>query len=251
MLLIDYLYTLISYFKQPRKRKWIKLSKSLSNKIGLEIGGPSNFFSLGGYFPVYLFGKQIDVVNFSTDTVWEGSIKEGMNYHYYKKKSGYQYIAEATDLNKVNDQKYDFVLSCHSLEHVANPLKALFEWKRIMKSKGIIMLVLPFKENTFDINRPFTNFYHLLEDYKNGIDESDTTHFEEIIKLHEVGRDSGFVSAEAFKERLQNNLTNRCAHHHVFSNSVVKEMLEHVGFTVIEQEIVPPFHLVTYAQLTV
>ena len=50
---------------------------------------------------------------------------------------------------------------------------------------------------------------------------------------------------------MQNNLTNRYTHQHGFTNSVVKEMWEHVGFTVIEQEIVPPFHLVTYAQLTV
>jgi len=249
MQLFPYLYTLISYLKQPRKRKWIKLSKTLTNCNGLEIGGPSTFFSLGGYFPVYLFGKQIDVANFSTETVWEGSINEGMNYHYFKNKIGYQYIEEATDLKKIDDKKYDFVLSCHSLEHVANPLQALFEWKRILKPNGSLILILPYKETTFDINRPFTTFNHILEYFQNGINESDTTHFDEILSLHDINNDIGYISADAFKIRLENNLTNRCAHHHVFSTDVVKEMLNYVGFKVIEQEIVPPFHLATFAQL--
>ena len=246
----SYLYTIVSFIKQTRKRKWIQLSKSLSQKNGLEIGGPSTFFSVGGYFPVYLFAKQIDVANFSTETVWEGNINEGMNYHYFKNKTGYQYIAEATDLKQINKEKYDFVLSCHSLEHVANPIQALFEWKRILKPNGNLILVLPYKENTFDINRAFTTFEHLIEDYNNKVNESDTTHFEEILALHDRKNDIGFISDEAFIERLQNNLTNRCAHHHVFSKEVVCKMLNYVGFNVIEQDIVPPFHLVTFAQLT-
>jgi len=250
MQLSAYLYTAISYIKQPRKRKWIKLSKSLKNKQGLEIGGPSTLFALGGYFPVYIFAKQIDVANFSNNTVWEGSINEGMNYQYFKNKIGYQYIAEATDLKQINTNKYDFVLSCHSLEHVANPIQALFEWKRILKHEGNLILILPYKENTFDINRPFTTLEHLIEDYNNKVNESDTTHFDEILVLHDKKNDIGFISDESFKERLQHNLINRCAHHHVFSKEVVKGMLNYVGFNVIEQEIVPPFHLVTFAQLT-
>ena len=191
----------------------------------------------------------MDGVNFSSETVWEGKIKKGLNYDYFKNKVGFQYITEATDLKEIDNEKYDFILSCHSLEHVANPLLALYEWKRILKPNGDFILILPFKENTFDKNRPYTTFNHLLDDYKNMINETDNTHFEEIITLHESSKHIGFTSEEAFRDLIYNNMTNRCAHHHVFSTEVVKEMLNYVGFKIIEQEILPPFHLATYAQL--
>jgi len=247
MHLSGYLFTALSFIKQPQKRKWIKLSYSLKNQLGLEIGGPSNFFSIGGYFPVYIFSKQVDVANFSDQTVWEGNIKEGMNYHYYKNKTGYQYIGEATDLSKIKDQQYNYLLSCHSLEHVANPLKALFEWRRVLQPNGKLILILPYKEFTFDHNRPFTNFAHLLKDYSDNVDEHDTTHFEEVLSLHDTTKDPGFISTEAFKERLSKNFENRCIHHHVFNGKLVTEMLNFAGFQVDHQDILSPFHLFTMA----
>ena len=69
----------MSFVSKPGKRKLISIAYSLKNKTGLEIGGPSKFFDLKSYFPVYLFAKRIDGVNFSTETVWEGKIEEGKN----------------------------------------------------------------------------------------------------------------------------------------------------------------------------
>src|SRR5665213_1671623 len=94
-----YIITLISYASKPEKRKLIRISLSLKDKVGLEIGGPSDFFDLKSFFPVYVFAKRIDGVNFSAETVWEGKIEEGMSYHYTDNKKGYQYISEASELN--------------------------------------------------------------------------------------------------------------------------------------------------------
>src|SRR5688572_25275355 len=161
----DYLITFFSYLRRPSKRRLITYSRQLTGKNGLEIGGPSSFFTVKGNFPVYLFANRIDGVNFNTETIWEGSIKEGGTYRFYKKE-GYQYIREATDLQGIEDNKYDFVLSCHSLEHVANPLKALSEWQRVLKPGGLLVLVLPDKRYTFDINRTYTKMDHLVKDYE-------------------------------------------------------------------------------------
>ena len=40
---------------------------------------------------------------------------------------GYQYIAEANDLRMIESGTYHFVLSSHTIEHTAKPLRALRE----------------------------------------------------------------------------------------------------------------------------
>lgn len=240
--------TAVSFLIQPSKRKLIRIAKSLSGSKGLEVGGPSSLFGLRGYCPVYIFAASIDGVNFSNETVWEGKLSEGNTFAYFPGKTGYQFIAEATDLSKIEDNTYDFILSCHSLEHVANPIKALMEWKRVLKPDGKFVLVLPDKENTFDNKRPYTTLDHLITDYQENMDESDSTHFEETIQLHDLSKDTGVHSKAELEVRTLNNLDNRCVHHHVFSLSLVKELLEYCGFEVGHQQKGIPFHLITVAQ---
>ncbi len=240
--------TKISYLRHPYKRKLISIASKFKSKIGLEIGGPSNSFSIRSYFPVYLFAKRIDGVNFSNNTIWEGSINEGVNYSYYADKKGFQYIAEATGLSKIESNSYDFILSCHSLEHTANPLKALQEWNRVIKIDGYMILILPDKHYTFDKDRPTTNFEHLKEDFENNIDEKDDTHFDEIIRLHNLEEDRGVKTKEELITRTNNNYENRCVHHHVFDFVLIKKMLYATGFKIELQQWVAPFNLVTIAR---
>jgi predicted SAM-dependent methyltransferase len=240
----QYLTTIISFFLKPKKRKLIQLSYKLKDKIGLEIGGPSSFFKLKSYFPVYLFARQIDGVNFSNETVWEGNIEEGKNYQYATNKQGYQHICEASGLENIPSESYDFLLSCHSLEHVANPVKALKNWHRVLKRSGKIILILPDKNYTFDIQRPYTTFEHLLDDFNNDVDEHDDTHFEEILQLHKIEMDSGTNNFEELKSRTKNNFVNRCVHHHVYDLPLLEKLLTHCNFKIIHQQKAAPFHLV-------
>jgi len=250
MKLSRYIVTLISYLLKPSKRKLIRIAYGLRKKTGLEIGGPSKFFDLKSYFPVYVFAKRIDGVNFSTETVWEGKIEEGKNYHYGNGKTGYQFISEANELENVKNNSYDFLLSCHSLEHVANPLKALKRWNEVLKVHAKIVLVLPDKDYTFDVRRPYTSFDHLLKDYENQITENDSTHFDEVIKLHESARDPNPQTPQEFVARVKNNYAIRSVHHHVFSLDVLEKMLVHCNFKVIYKQKAAPFHLVIVGEKT-
>lgn len=247
-MLSQYVTTIISYLIKPQKRKLIKLSYSLKNKVGLEVGGPSSFFALKSYFPVYVFAKQIDGVNFSSNTVWEGKIEEGKNYNYTNSKQGYQYICEASRLENIKANSYDFLLSCHSLEHVANPIKALKNWYRVLKTGGKIVLVLPDKNHTFDHKRSITTFEHLLEDFNKDITENDTTHFEEIYQLHDLEMDTDVNTIEELKKRTEDNITNRCVHHHVYSLELLEKLLTYSNFKIIHQQKANPFHLVIIAE---
>jgi len=248
MTFFEKIITTISYLKQPAKRRMIQIAASLNGQTGIEVGGPSAFFSFKSAFPIYLYAKKIDGVNFSNHTLWEGKIEEGNLYTYYKNKKGFQFIEEAAELKAVKDASYDFVLSCHSLEHVANPIKALKEWSRVMKSKGRLVLVLPDKEFTFDNKRPITSLTHLIEDYNNNTTEEDSTHFEEVIALHDFKHDAFVQTKEDLIKRTRLNIKNRAVHHHVFDLELVKELLIYCGFEMIHQQTYPPFHLVSVAQ---
>ena len=102
----------------------------VENKVGLEIGGPSAVFRDGGELPIYRCMASLDNCVFSTETIWEGKRPNGRSFSYHRDKGkGFNFIQEATDLRDIADHAYDFVLSSHNLEHVASPMKALFEWK--------------------------------------------------------------------------------------------------------------------------
>lgn len=244
----DLLITQISYIKKPSKRATIQMAKAFKGLEGIEVGGPSSSFGLKSFFPVYLYAKKIDGVNFSDETVWEGKIKEGNFYKYYDENNlGHQYIGEASELKAVPDNHYDFLLSCHSLEHIANPIKALKRWKEVLKKGAKICLILPDKRYTFDNKRPYTTFAHLLNDFKKDIDETDTTHFDEVNQLHDLEKDI-LQTRLALKERTADNIVNRCVHHHVFSFELINELLAYCGFEVLINKEFQPFHLLTLAE---
>lgn len=215
---------------------------------GLEIGGPSQIFSAGGLLPVYPLAASIDNCNFSRNTVWEGSIAEGRTFAFDpKRKAGRQFVAEATELLGFGSDSYDFVLSSHTIEHTANPLRALVEWRRVLKPNGILLLVVPDKHFTFDHRRPVTPLDHLLRDYECSMQEDDLTHLPEILKLHDLGRDRQAGSYEAFKTRSEQNVENRCLHHHVFDKAATVAMAEAAGYRVLSAEAKRPLHLIVVA----
>lgn len=203
------------------------IKKALSGKSGLEIGGPSWVFKDYSLIPIYRIIKNLDTCNFSSKTIWEGSIKNGDVFNFYKNKKGVQYIGEATDLSFIPDSKYEFIISSHCLEHTANPLKAIKEWLRVIKKDGYIIIVVPNKDYTFDHKRKITEFSHLLDDYQNNRGEDDFTHLEEILKLHDLKKDLKAGTFEQFKERSLNNVEIRALHHHVFDIDLLKNIFSY------------------------
>ena len=216
---------------------------ALQNKIGLEIGGPSFGFTNGGFLPIYEVATRVDGCNFSNSTVWEGNISEGQHYKYGN-KIGYQYIADAVDLGVIPTATYDFILSSHSVEHIANPIKALHEWQRVLKPEGIIVMVVPHKDLTFDHKRPLTTIEHLVQDFSNGVNETDTTHFEEVISLHDIPMDAGIADLESLKARTADNHSNRCVHHHIFNTPLLVQLAHYMQWQILDVQTFSPFHIV-------
>lgn len=219
-----------------------------SGKKGLEIGGPSAIFQPSGFLPIYTSLGSLDNCTFSNETVWEGHLLAGKNFNYTGNKWGNQYISEGNDLSFAQDNTYDCILSCHNFEHYANPLKALKEWKRVVRNNGALLLIVPHKDNTFDHRRPITTIEHLIEDEQRQIGEDDTTHFEEVIQLHDLVRDPARISREALMKRTYANLENRCVHHHVFNTQLLAAALQYTGWTIKKVNWMNPYHIIMLAQ---
>jgi predicted SAM-dependent methyltransferase len=221
----------------------------VANRFGLEIGGPSSLFEDRGELPIYRYVAGLDNCVFSLDTVWEGTRSEGPTFSYDReKKNGFNFIREATHLRDIADDSYDFVLSSHSLEHTSNPVRALKEWMRVVKPQGAIIIILPEYRWTFDWKRQPTPVAHMIEDYERGTDETDLSHLPEILEYHDLSRDPGGQTQDAFHQRSLLNFENRCLHHHVFDQSNSRGLLESVGLRVEVQELVKPYHIVLLAR---
>lgn len=217
-------------------------------KSGLEIGGPSAVFAEDGMFPVYPVVLLLDNCNYSTNTVWSGDAGQTPEFQFDpNKQSGRQFIGEATSLRALVSDSYDFMLSSHMLEHTANPILALTEWKRILKPHGTLVLILPNPKYTFDHRRPVTTLSHLIADFEAAVSEEDLTHLEEILALHDFQRDPDAGDSGSFKLRSMHNVDNRCLHHHVFDESLAVDLLQYVGLRVNSVEKIAPHHIVLLA----
>jgi ubiquinone/menaquinone biosynthesis C-methylase UbiE len=221
-----------------------KAKPFLEGKCGLEIGGPSPIFRRNGLIPVYDRCRRIDGCDFSHQTIWTASDKtQGFGDRF-----GRRFVADALDLTGTDDATYDFILASHVLEHLANPLRALEEWKRVLVPDGIVAIVVPHKSVTFDHRRPFTTFEHIEEDYLQNRSEDDLAHLDEILNMHDLKLDPLAGSFAEFRERCFGNASVRAMHHHVFSQEVLRKMFNRLGFTTLAIGLEKPEHIVAFAR---
>lgn len=219
----------------------------LTGKSGVEIGGPSQVFDSN--LPIYRHIQSLDNCVFAEVTHWEGSRASGATFHFDQgKRIGNNFITEGVTLEGIGDAKYDFVLSSHNLEHIANPLKALQNWKRVLKPHGFLLVSLPDKHRTFDYLRPVTTLDHLLDDYARDTGEQDMTHVEELVTLWDYEKFPIANSIAEHRERYRDNYRQRLVHHHVFDLQSAVRLIDFAGFKVLSKERCLPNHLIVFAQ---
>lgn len=118
-------------------------------------------------------------------------------------------------LTNVPDSKYDFVYSAHVLEHTANPLSSIQEWVRVLRSGGVIYVVVPNALKTYDFRRHPTSIAVLERRFYNKewgftIDDIRTM----------VTQTEGLPEYEMNRENLENFcskiLSNPDGSHHYF-----------------------------------
>jgi len=227
---------LIEPIWRPRYRCADLCRRYVTGTHGLEIGGPSRIFSGAGKIPLYDVAAKIDGLNFSSETVWASELAEEQPFVFGKKVLGRQFVREASHIPDIDTAGFDFVLSSHVIEHLANPLRGLREWGRVLCEGGLLVLIVPHKDGTFDHRRPVTKFEHILDDFGNGTGEDDKSHIAEVLELHDFDLDRGAANREEFRVRCEDNMRNRCIHHHVFDTGLAVRMADHAGFHVLAVE---------------
>ncbi len=136
-------------------RRWIRrdrtlyaTARALTGATALEPGGPSALFDRDGAMPVYPLLGALDTLDYSEQTLWSNGAAE------LAVAPRARLIGEARRLEGVEDGAYDALLASHVIEHLADPLGALAEWRRAVRPEGHVLLVVPHREGTFDHLRP-------------------------------------------------------------------------------------------------
>jgi hypothetical protein len=229
------------HLPRRRLRRFRDVDYLFRGTRGLEIGGPSMIFSRFNLLPIYPIAAGIDNCNFARSTLWHGTVLPGATFVYDRSHSpGQQFICDAVTLSVIPSGRYDFLLSSHVIEHIANPLRALQEWKRVLKQDGAMVMVVPNRDKTFDKFRPVTTLDHLRHDLSHGTQEDDLTHLPEMLYLTRFALDTDSNNPELFR----NNATTRAMHHHTFQKHTVAALLTEAGFHVIFCELADPYHII-------
>jgi len=168
----------------------------------------------------------MDNVIFSNDTIWSKHTEE---YHYYPGKVGKVIINDAVNIKNVEDETYDFCFSSHCLEHIANPIKAIKKWLKIIKKNGNIIIIGPEKNTCFDHNRNYSSFSTILSQYEKNVGEDDLSTLPEILAKHDLSMDPPAGDLGHFTRRSLDNFNNRCLHHYVYSPELLKNICDYVN----------------------
>lgn len=124
------------------------LAKHFCRGQGLEIGGSA-------HNPFGLNTKNVDFTKAMT-TFKEEEIKLCGEYLPVD-------IEAPGDKIPLPDESQDFIVSSHVIEHFPDPMKPLLEWYRLIRRGGIMFLIVPHKERTFDRDRPRTTLQELID----------------------------------------------------------------------------------------
>ncbi len=85
-------------------------------------------------------------------------------------------------LSTIPDGSLDFVIANHMLEHCENPLGAVRNHFRKVRTGGVLYYAVPDKRFSFDQGRPITSPEHFVDDDRLGPAQSRDAHFEEWAK---------------------------------------------------------------------
>lgn len=93
----------------------------------------------------YLIGQGIEI-GFYDHKINPNSIGFDLNNSYFHKVGGKNYQLDGSGLPTITSESMDYVFSSHCLEHLKKPLNyILYEWVRVLKPGGLLILYLPHK----------------------------------------------------------------------------------------------------------
>ncbi len=168
-------------------------------KKGLEIGGPSNNAEL-----IYSVKKTIDNV-----------CLEDKEYIF-----GRNIVNNVMNMTDINNNEYDFIYCCYTLDFVSNPLKALEECLRVVKNNGYIILCCNDKARTPFHEMNLTYMEDILENYTKPDDF--IPNIEKYIINYDRNMDN--INNDELIMKIINNLNDKTLMRNFFHSRLLKDI---------------------------
>ena len=132
-----------------------------------------------------------------------------------------KYSCPIENQDQIKDGSLDFIVAAHVIEHTPNPVGAIVEcWKKL-KSGGQLVLVVPDKRRTFDKTREITPLEHLVADFETPDRERDYMNY---LDFFTNAKRSDNPARDA-REAHQNGID---IHYHVFTPGSFMRMVHHI-----------------------
>jgi SAM-dependent methyltransferase len=143
-------------------------------------------------------------------------------------------IDNGETLKNVASSSQDFIIANHFIEHCEDPILALKNIFRALKTFGVLYMAVPDKRFTFDIDREETSMGHLWEDHLDGAAKSRKVHYYEWAKF--VERHNGTLPKDASNETIIERASylerkNYSIHFHVWCCQSFLNLLEELRKT--------------------
>lgn len=105
----------------------------------------------------------------------------------------------------IETNSVDFVFSSHVIEHCPHTIESIRNWLRVVKPGGHVLMAIPEKHNSIDLNRTPTIGHHVLEEfiYPEKVEENLSDHYREYFTTVD------HLSGEALEQRIQGALLTR------------------------------------------
>jgi predicted SAM-dependent methyltransferase len=193
-------------------------------------------------FAEYLHGRGIELgaLNAPLDVRGVQAIDELLYVDRYKKDELLRHFPELQEVAKdivetditcdiveglkpFTDESLDFVIACHLVEHVPDPIYFLTELWRVLAVRGRLYLAVPDKECFgYDARRPLTTLEHLIEDHRKRTATVEDHHLEEFLRLSE---NLSIPEDPAQRAHLFEQHRARSIHIHVWNTQSFAEFL--------------------------
>lgn len=111
----------------------------------------------------------------------------------------------------------DFVIANHFIEHCANPIAAIENHFRVLKTGGSLFMATPDKRFTFDKCREVTPLSHLWHDYEGRPDWTKAQHFEDFVRGMNAFHQQGLTEAQIQKNKDDLLAQDYSIHYHVWT----------------------------------
>ena len=194
-------------------REW--MASSL-NGIGLEVGAGASAF------PVPVDCKVIYGDRLSFDQLIS-CLYPGQEIHNLVRPD---IVTDFDVFQGIADESLDFIIGCHVIEHVFDPIGTVRFAHRKLRPGGSLLLVVPDAGRTFDRDRPLTSLDHLKADHFNPDPRRDREHYEEFYRLARK------TPEPVLALKVESEFLSRGdLHAHVWSYDTFRQMIDFVDST--------------------